>query len=351
MKGLLSTEATRPTARAGGTLRGVHKERSWLRAVQGSASASGRVSAEETGQGMSKNVPYAGPAVAKANGIELVYDAFGDPLAPPLLLIMGLACQMLAWDDDFCAMLAARGYRVIRFDNRDIGLSTKFNHAGAPDPGALIACSVMGLPVSAPYLLSDMANDTVGLLDALGIDSAHVVGSSMGGAIAQLVAIRHPARLRTLTSIMATSGAPGLPRPSAEAIAVLLTPTPTERDAYIQRYLRVWKLLRAGEFPLDDARDPERAARLHARGVNPPGIARQLAAIIASGSRQEQLSSVRAPTLVIHGAADPLVPLACGVDVARSVPGAELSIIEGMGHALPIAMWPRIVSTIAAHAV
>ena len=348
MKGLLSTEATRPTARAGGTLRGVHKERSWLRAVQGSASASGRVSAEETGQGMSKNVPYAGPAVAKANGIELVYDAFGDPLAPPLLLIMGLACQMLAWDDDFCAMLAARGYRVIRFDNRDIGLSTKFNHAGAPDPGALIACSVMGLPVSAPYLLSDMANDTVGLLDALGIDSAHVVGSSMGGAIAQLVAIRHPARLRTLTSIMATSGAPGLPRPSAEAIAVLLTPTPTERDAYIQR---VWKLLRAGEFPLDDARDPERAARLHARGVNPPGIARQLAAIIASGSRQEQLSSVRAPTLVIHGAADPLVPLACGVDVARSVPGAELSIIEGMGHALPIAMWPRIVGTIAAHAV
>ena len=300
---------------------------------------------------MRMNAPYTAPAVAKANGIELVYDAFGDPKAPPLLLVMGLACQMLAWDDAFCALLAARGYRVIRFDNRDIGLSTKFDHAGAPDGRALIARATLGLPISAPYLLDDMAADTVGLLDALDIEQAHIVGASMGGAIAQLVAILHPARLRSLTTIMSSSGAPGLPRPTMEATAALLTPTPTEREAYIRRYLRVWKVLRAGTFPLDDALDAERAARLHARGVNPPGIARQLAAILASGSRKAQLASVRVPTLVIHGALDPLIPLPCGVDIARSVPGARLSVIDEMGHALPVTLWPRIADDIAAHAV
>ncbi len=300
---------------------------------------------------MIQDIQHSEPAVAKANGIELAYDTFGEAHAPPLLLIMGLACQMLAWDDEFCAMLAARGYRVIRFDNRDIGLSTKFSAAGVPDLAAVIAQSMKGEHVSAPYTLHDMADDTVGLMDALGIDSAHVVGASMGGAIAQLVAIRHRPRLRTLTSIMATSGAAGLPPPTPEAMAVLLTPTPTERDAYIERYIKTWAVLRGAGFPLDEARDPQLASRLHARGLNPPGVARQLAAIFASGSRKKELLSLRAPTLVIHGDADPLVPLECGIDVARSVPGAKLIVIEGMGHALPITMWPRIVDAIAGHAV
>lgn len=300
---------------------------------------------------MIDDIQHSEPAVAKANGIELTYDTFGDPGAAPLVLIMGLACQMIAWDDDFCAMLAARGYWVIRFDNRDIGLSTKFSQSGVPDVAALLARSMKGEPVTAPYTLHDMADDTVGLMDALRIDSAHVVGASMGGAIAQTIAIRHPQRLRTLTSIMATSGAAGLPAPTPEAMAVLLTPTPTERNAYIERYIQTWKVLRGAGFPLDDARDPERAAQLHTRGLNPPGVARQLAAIIASGSRKKQLPSLAVPTLVIHGAADPLVPVECGLDVARSVPGAKLVVIEGMGHALPITMWPRIVDAIAEHAV
>jgi pimeloyl-ACP methyl ester carboxylesterase len=300
----------------------------------------------------SNGVTRSQPAVARANGIDLVYDSFGERGDPPLLLIMGLASQMLAWDDEFCAMLAKRGFWVVRFDNRDIGLSTKCSEAGVPDIAAMFGRALRGEPVTAPYTLRDMADDTVGLLDVLGIASAHVVGASMGGAIAQLVAAHYPSRVRTLTSIMATSGAPGLPPPTPEAMAVLLTPTPTDRDAYIERYIRTWKVLRGGPaFPLDEARDVERASQLHARGLSPAGVARQLAAIVASGSRKEQLASLRVPTLVIHGDIDPLVPLGCGMDVAGTVPGAKLLIVEGMGHALPISMWPRIVDAIAGHAV
>ena len=290
-------------------------------------------------------------AIAQANGIALCYDTFGDPLAPPLLLIMGLASQMIAWDDEFCAHLAARGYRVIRFDNRDIGLSTRFTEAGVPDVAAAFMAAMQGKPVSAPYLLSDMADDAVGLLDALGIDKAHVVGASMGGAIGQTLAIRHAQRLRTLTSIMATTGAPGLPPPTPEALAMLFKPTPTDQAAYFESYRQTWKLLRAGSFPLDEARDLARAGQIFARGLNPAGVARQLTAIVASGSRKEALAAVRVPTLVIHGDADPLVPVACGVDTAGSIPNASLLIIEGMGHALPITLWPRIIDAIAAHAV
>ena len=172
------------------------------------------------------------PAMAKANGIELCYDTFGDPQAPPLLLIMGLAAQMIAWDDEFCAQLAARGYHVIRFDNRDIGLSTRFTDAGVPDVAAAFMAVMQGKPVTAPYLLHDMADDAVGLLDALGIDKVHVVGASMGGAIGQTLAIHHAPRLRTMTSIMATTGAPGLPPPTPEALGVLLKPKPVDHAGY-----------------------------------------------------------------------------------------------------------------------
>jgi pimeloyl-ACP methyl ester carboxylesterase len=291
------------------------------------------------------------PAFAKANGIELCYDSFGDPQAPPLLLIMGLAAQMIAWDDEFCSLLAGRGYRVIRFDNRDIGLSTRFDAAGLPDVSAAFMAAMQGQPVTAPYLLRDMADDAVGLLDALDIGSAHVVGASMGGAIGQTLAIHHPSRLRSLTSIMATTGAPGLPPPTPQALAMLFKPTPTDQAGYFESYVQTWKVLRAGSFPLDEARDLVRAGQNFARGLNPAGVTRQMAAILASGSRKQALAQVTVPTLVIHGDIDPLVPLACGIDTAETVPGAKLQVIAGMGHALPISMWPQIIDAIAAHAV
>ncbi len=285
----------------------------------------------------------------RANGIDLTFDTFGDRAHAPVLLIMGLGVQMIGWDEAFCAGLAGHGRFVVRFDNRDVGLSTRFNDAGVPDIGRLMHAGLLGEPMTVPYRLTDMAADAIGLLDALGIATAHVVGVSMGGAIAQTMAIEHPQRLHTLTSIMATSGHLPLPPPTPEAMQALLTPTPLDYPGYLARYLATWKLLRAGSFPLDEARDEERARAAFERGLNPAGVARQLAAIIASGSRRAALAGVRTPTLVIHGDADPLVPLAHGQDVAAAVPGARIDIVPGMGHALPIAMWPRLIGAIAAH--
>jgi pimeloyl-ACP methyl ester carboxylesterase len=299
---------------------------------------------------MNLNVARTAPVLARANGIELCYDTFGDAQAPPLVLIMGLAAQMIAWDDEFCAALAQRGFWVLRFDNRDIGLSTRLESLGEPNVPQLLQAHFARQPVSAPYTLSDMARDVVGLLDALGIESAHVVGASMGGAIAQTLAIEHAQRLRSLTSIMATSGDPSLPPPKPQALQLLMTPTPTDQAGYYQRYVQTWKVLRGPGFPLDEARDLERAAMNFTRGLYPAGVARQMVAILASGSRKAALASVRVPTLVIHGDADPLVPVECGIDVADTVPGAQRLIIEGMGHALPITLWPRIVEAIAEHA-
>ena len=289
------------------------------------------------------------PRFVHANGIDLAYDTFGDPMDPPLLLIMGLGTQMIGWDDDFCAQLAVRGHHVVRFDNRDIGQSTKLDQLGVPDIGQAMTAALQGQPIKAPYLLNDMADDAIGLLDALGIGSAHVVGASMGGAIAQLMAIRNPSRVRTLTSIMASSGEPTLPPPTPAAMQALLTPTPLDYDGYLARYLSTWKVLRVGSFPQDEALDPVRARRAYERGLNPPGVARQLVAIIASGSRRPALAKVTTPTLVIHGDVDPLVPLAHGQDVAAAVPGAKIEIIPGMGHALPIPLWPQIIGAIVAH--
>src|SRR6266705_5139246 len=247
------------------------------------------------------------PAMARANGIELCYDAFGDGNAAPLILIMGLAAHMIAWDEAFCAQLADRGFWAVRFDNRDIGLSTKLQQFPVPDLASLIKQQLLGEPIAAPYTLRDMADDAVGLMDALGIEAAHVVGASMGGAIAQEMAIDHPGRVRTLTSIMASTGEPGLPPPTPEAIEILLAPAPTEWEAYLNRYLLTWRVLRGPGFPLDEARDRERAAQNFTRGLNPAGVARQLAAIVASGSRKDALQAVKAPALIIHGDADPLV--------------------------------------------
>jgi pimeloyl-ACP methyl ester carboxylesterase len=286
----------------------------------------------------------------RANGIELAWDSFGDPDAPPLLLIMGLGAQMVAWDDAFCARLAeAGGHRVIRFDNRDIGHSTHLSHLGIPDIQALMLQAMAGKPLAVPYTLRDMADDCIGLLDALGIDRAHIVGASMGGAIGQEMAIHHPQRMRSFTSIMSTTGNPALPPPTPEAMAVLFSPTPLSFDAYLPHYKKIWHVLRGPDFPLDEARDAERAQLIYLRGLNPGGVARQLAAIFESGNRKPALRDVQVPTLVIHGDADPLVPVACGVDVADAIAGAKLLRIPRMGHALPIPMWPQIIDAIAAH--
>src|SRR5205814_1254696 len=202
----------------------------------------------------------------------------------------------------------------------------------------------------APYRLHDMAKDTVGLMDVLGIASAHLVGASMGGMIAQEVAMLFPQRVRSLTSIMSTTGNPKVPQPSREAAAVLMAPPPATKEEYFERYAQTWKILRAGSFPEDEALDRSRAERTYERGLNPAGVGRQLRAILASGSRKERLRAVKAPTLVIHGTVDPLVRPEGGKDTAASIPGARLLMIEGMGHALPIPMWPQIIDAIDKHA-
>jgi len=290
------------------------------------------------------------PQLARANGIELCYETFGDAAAEPLILIMGLGAQMVLWDDDFCRQLAARGFRVIRFDNRDIGQSSKLS--GGKPLGALemLKLRLLKIPVKAPYRLVDMAKDTIGLMDALGIASAHLVGASMGGMIAQEIAISFPQRVRSLTSIMSTTGNPKIPGPTREAMAVLMAPPPKSKEEYIDRFGKSWKVLRAGSFPDDEARDLALAERTFARGLNPAGVGRQLRAILASGSRKERLRTVKTPTLVIHGTVDPLVHPAGGRDTAASIPGAKLLMIERMGHALPISMWPQIIDAIDKHA-
>lgn len=296
------------------------------------------------------DVPYVPPQLARANGIEICYDIFGSADAEPLLLIMGLSAQMVLWDDEFCSELATRGFRVIRFDNRDIGHSSKMSGGKRIGVTEFLKLRFFGIRPWAPYTLRDMANDTTGLMDALGIRSAHIVGASMGGAIAQEIAINAPERVRSLTSIMSTTGNLRLPQPKREAMTLLMSAPPKTRDDYIATFARNWKILRAGSFPLDEAKDRDRAERCFARGLNPDGVARQFRAILASGARNRALANVKVPTLVIHGTADPLVLPEAGRDTARSIPGARLLMIEGMGHALPIPMWPQIIGAIANHA-
>jgi pimeloyl-ACP methyl ester carboxylesterase len=289
--------------------------------------------------------------MAKANGIEICYEMFGDPGAPPLLLIMGLGSQMIVWDDQFCAQLADRGFRVIRFDNRDVGLTTNFNSAGLPKLGRLMEAQAKGEAMEVPYTLINMANDSVGLMDALNIESAHIVGVSMGGMIAQTIAIHHPKRIRTLTSIMSTTGEQGIAPANPEVQKVLYTPAPTDREGFIENYVNTRKIIGGPGFPINEAHERELASRIFERGVNPAGVARQLAAVMASGSRKEALQSIKVATLVIHGQDDPLIPVAGGIATAKAIPGARLMTIKGMGHGLPEPVWPQILEAIARHAV
>jgi pimeloyl-ACP methyl ester carboxylesterase len=281
------------------------------------------------------------------NGLRIEYDHFGDRGARPLLLVMGLGAQMLLWEEEFCRALAERGHFVVRFDNRDVGLSSKLDAAGVPNVFELMQRVVAGQQPEVPYTLDDMADDAAGLLDALGLESAHVCGASMGGMIAQTLAIRHPRRVRSLTSIMSTTGNPELPPAAPEAMAVLMSPPPATRAEAVEHHLKAWRVIGSPGFALDEARIRERGGVLYDRCFHPAGTARQLAAILAHGSRRQALAAVSAPCLVIHGAADPLVPLAGGRDTAEAIPGAELLVIEGMGHDLPPEVWPRIVEAIA----
>jgi pimeloyl-ACP methyl ester carboxylesterase len=288
--------------------------------------------------------------MARANGVDLCYEIFGKDDAEPMLLIMGLGAQMILWDDEFCQQLASRGFRVIRFDNRDIGKSSKMTGGKPLKPLELLKLRFLKIPVAAPYRLRDMADDTIALMDVLHIKSAHLVGASMGGMIAQEIAISYPQRVRSLTSIMSTTGNPKVPPPTREASAMLMAPPPTTKEEFLTRFAQTWKVLRVGHFPLDEAKDRERAERVFARGLNPAGVGRQLRAILASGSRKERLRAVKAPTLVIHGTVDPLVRPEGGKDTAASISGAKLMMVDGMGHAIPIPMWPQIIDAIDKHA-
>jgi pimeloyl-ACP methyl ester carboxylesterase len=285
---------------------------------------------------------------AACNGLTIEYEEFGPRRGTPLLLVMGLGAQMILWDEEFCGGLVTRGHRVIRFDNRDVGLSTKLVEAGTPNVFAAMTAGLIRGKIDAPYILSDMAADAVGLLDALAIASAHVVGASLGGMIAQTIAIEHPARVRSLTSIMSTTGDRSLPTARPEAMAALLSPVPSDRDGNVERALRIFRTIGSPGFPFDEERVRGRAERSYDRCFHPAGAARQLIAIAASGSRRKRLADVRVPSLVIHGADDPLIPVECGVDTAAAIPGAELLIIEGMGHDLPRGVWPRVIDAIDA---
>jgi pimeloyl-ACP methyl ester carboxylesterase len=282
-----------------------------------------------------------------ANGVALHYEEIGDRHAPALLLIMGLGTQLIAWPDDFRRDLAAAGFRVIAFDNRDIGLSATLDDAPHSHLGWAVLASRFGLRWQPPYTLADMAGDAVALLDALDIAAAHIVGASMGGMIAQHLAAAHPDRVLSLTSIMSTSGAPGLPGPTPALRRRLLSPR--RRDPVATTA----ELLERTSFP-DPARPPgafvAMAERAHGRAWNPRARTRHLLAILADGSRADRLATITAPTLVVHGAHDPLIPPACGRDTAARIPGARFELIEAMAHDLPPSQMPRLAQLIADHA-
>ncbi len=280
---------------------------------------------------------------AKTNGIELEYETFGDPEAQPLVLIAGLAVQMISWDEPFCELLTGRGFYVIRFDNRDCGLSSRMEAAGPPD----IAAAFSG-DAHPAYQLDDMADDVAGLMDSLGIEAAHVVGASMGGFIAQLVALNHPGRVLSLTSIMSGPGGSDEVAPKPEGAAVLVAPPPPTREERIELAMSIHRVLAGAGDQLDDATERARAERSVDRAYYPLGVGRQLVAILAAKSRLERLRQVRVPTLVIHGIDDILVPVENGRLTAGAVPGARLIEIEGMGHDVPKRVWPEVVDAIAA---
>jgi pimeloyl-ACP methyl ester carboxylesterase len=289
--------------------------------------------------------------IIQANGIKLAYDVQGDPDGEPLLLIAGLGLQLISWPEEFCGMLMSQGFRVIRFDNRDSGLSSKMDHLGKPNLPLAFFKSLFQMPLFSGYTVVDMANDAVGLLDALGIERAHIVGASMGGIIAQIVAERQPQRVRTLTSIMSTTGRPGLPGPTLAVSNVLFSRPDDTRDmnSVIDHFVRLFRAIGSPAYPTPDALLRKRVTASVRRNVCARGTTRQMLAVASSGDRTTQLRTIAAPTLVIHGTDDPLVPVAAGRDTARAIPGALLHEIAGMGHDVPPALEKTLAVLIGAH--
>jgi pimeloyl-ACP methyl ester carboxylesterase len=285
---------------------------------------------------------------AKANNLSLEYESYGSKSREAVLLIQGMSAQLIHWPLELCHELVDRGYRVVRFDNRDVGLSTKLEKAGVPNllPGFRVKAA------APPYTLQDMALDAIGLLDALDIRRAHIVGASMGGMIAQLIAADHPERTRSLTSIMSTSGAADLPPSRPAALAALMTPYPpaSDREALIDRLVKVRRAIASPAYPMPDDETRRLAAQSIDRCFYPDGAIRQMAAALAAGDRRSSLARITAPTVVLHGQDDPLVPVECGIDTARHIPDADLRIVPGMGHDFPLGLVKTMADAICAAA-
>ena len=287
-----------------------------------------------------------------ANGIQIEYETHGDPKDPPLLLVMGLGAQLTLWPIELVEALVARGYYVIRHDNRDIGLSQKFSQHGVPNFKRVALMQMFGLKPRTPYTLADMAADAAGLLDALGIAKAHVVGASMGGMIVQLMGINHPDKLLSITSIMSTTGNRRVPPARPEAMKALLNRAPAGAtlDQVMPIGLHVSRAIGSPGYPAAEDRLRANIERDYARSYFPEGAARQISAIVADGDRRKRLKAVKTPTLVIHGVDDPLVPVEGGRDTAAHIPGAKLLEVPGMGHDLPLELVEQIADAIAEHA-
>lgn len=292
------------------------------------------------------------PTITTPNtGIEIFYEDHGDPAHETILLVMGLGAQLTLWPDELVAALVGEGFRVIRYDNRDIGLSQKMEGARAPSLPIQILRKKIGFPAKVPYTLTDMAHDGIGVLDALGIARAHVVGASMGGMIVQLMAVHFPERLMTMTSIMSTTGNGSLPQAEKHAMEALIAPiTSMDEESLVAHGLNIARNIGSPGFPFDPEQQRERVLKNVRRSVYPAGPPRQLAAIIDDGCRRSRLASVRTPTLVLHGEDDPLVKLAAGEDTAKAIAGARLVTIPGWGHDIPLPLVPRVASEIVAHA-
>jgi pimeloyl-ACP methyl ester carboxylesterase len=291
-------------------------------------------------------IPRSGERFADVGGgIELCYQTIGDPDHPPVVMVMGVGSQMLAWPDGFCDLLASRGLFLVRFDNRDAGRSTSLDDLGVPS----VTKAWRRELDDPPYLLSDMARDVAGLIGMLGHDSAHIVGSSMGGFVAQTLAVEHPDRVRSLASIMSSTGSGKVGQPTEEAMQVLMTRPRADLEGYLDGIVAARRAIGSPGFPPDEEWLREVFARIHARGLNPDGTQRQLVASICSGDRTQRLRDLAVPTVVIHGTDDPLIDVSGGEATAAAIPGAELVLIEGMGHDLPEGAWPRIVDALTAN--
>jgi len=282
---------------------------------------------------------------AKVNGIIIEYEIIGDPNLKPLLLIAGLGSQLLAWSDEICEEFVENGFFVIRYDNRDIGLSSKFGEAGIPDMMEIAASYNRGEKPILPYTLEDMADDAVGLLNALNINKVHICGASMGGMIAQIIAYRYPSRVLSLNIIMSTTGNPSLPQGKPEIMAKFFAPIPSEREAYIEEMVKRDKLI-TGNYVYDEEKGREYRIKEYDRSYYPEGIARQMAAMALPGNIQPKISAIKAPTLVIHGKEDPFNSIEAAKEIASTIPGAELLLLDGMGHSFPKELIPQIINAI-----